>query len=213
MGSPYYVVYPGRFCAPVGGHSPYRQQSGGARVCQQPLQGQSHAVSAEFDCLGNTHLQPSHLSPDSRPIDGVPVLGLGERRISSGWSCHLLLFLHDGSACSLARGDQTDVGISGALRAGIGFFGHLNAAALDPPCGKVSPARTGRAGSVSMFHNNPSGRFRFALYTGSTVFAWSDSTALHLTACLLAQACQSLWLVDFHDACERSLRFNHVIRF
>jgi len=67
----------------------------------------------------------------------------------------LLFFLHDGSAGSLARSDQADVGISGALRAGIGFFGHLNAAALDPPCGKVCPARTGRAHSVSMFHNNP----------------------------------------------------------
>lgn len=29
-----------------------------------------------------------------------------------------------------------------------------NAAALDPPCGKVCPARTGQAHSVAMFHNN-----------------------------------------------------------
>jgi len=51
----------------------------------------------------------------------------------------------------------------------------------------------------------PSGWFRFALYTGSAAFALGDSTATNLTACLLAQAYQSLWLVDFHDACERSI--------
>jgi len=67
----------------------------------------------------------------------------------------LLFFLHDGSACSLARRDQTDVGVSGALHTGIGLFGPLNAVALDPPCGKVCPVRTGRACSVSMFRNNP----------------------------------------------------------
>jgi hypothetical protein len=67
----------------------------------------------------------------------------------------LLFLLHDGSACFLARRDQTDVGISGALHTGVGFFGPPTAAALDPPCGKVCPARTGRASSVSMFHNNP----------------------------------------------------------
>jgi hypothetical protein len=33
------------------------------------------------------------------------------------------------------------------------------------------------------------------------------------TACLLAQACQSLWLVQVYDACERSFSFDHVIRF
>ena len=31
--------------------------------------------------------------------------------------------------------DLTDVGISGALHAGIGFFGHLNAASASLPCG------------------------------------------------------------------------------
>jgi len=124
-------------------------------MCQQPLQGRDPAVFAELSCLGNTHLQPPNLLPDSHPVDGFPVLGLVERRISSERSCHLHFFLHDGSACSLARRDQTDVGISGTLRTGIGFFGPLNAAAPDPPCGKVCPARTGRAHSVSMFHNNP----------------------------------------------------------
>src|SRR5713101_8464309 len=93
--------------------------------------------------------------PEGLPVDRLPVPWWVERRISLGRGCHLLFFLHDGSACSLARRDQTDVGISVALHTGIGFFGLPNAAAPDPPCGKVCPARTGRAHSVSMFHNNP----------------------------------------------------------
>jgi len=80
---------------------------------------------------------------------------LVERRISSGRSCHLLFFLHDGSTCFLARRDQTDVGISGALHPGVGFFGPLNAAAPDPPCGEVCPCDRASVGSVSMFHNKP----------------------------------------------------------
>src|ERR1035441_7161816 len=113
--SPYYVIYSGRFGASVGCHSPHRQPSGGTRMCQQPLQGQRLAPVAVPDCLGNTHLQPSHLLPESPPMECLPVPWLVERRINSERSCHLLFFLHDGSACSLARRDQTDVGISGAL--------------------------------------------------------------------------------------------------
>ena len=123
-------------------------------MCQQPLQGQNLALVAVFDCLGNTHLQPSNLLPEGLPMEGLPVPWWGERRISSGRNCHLLFFLHDGSACSLARRDQTVVCISDALHIGIGFFGHPNAVPLDPPCGEVCPMRTGRADSVSMFHNN-----------------------------------------------------------
>jgi len=107
------------------------------------------------DCLGNTHLQPSHLLPEAHPMDGLPVPWLVERRIGSGRSRHLLFFLHDGSADFLARRDQTDVGISGALHASVGFFGPLNAAAPDPPCGRVCPMRPGERCSFSMFHNNP----------------------------------------------------------
>ncbi len=110
-----------------------------------------------FDGLGNTHLQPSNLLPEGLPMDGLPVPWWVERRISSKRSRHLLFFLHDGSAGSLARRDQADVGISGALHPGVGFFGPLHAAALDPPCGEVCPARAGRARSFSMFHNNPNG--------------------------------------------------------
>jgi hypothetical protein len=124
-------------------------------MCQQPLQSRGLAEVAELDCLGNTDLQPSNLLLEGLPVDALPVPWRVERRISSGWNCHLLFFLHDGSACFLARRDQTDVGISGALHPGLGFFGRLHAAALDPPYGKVCLVRTGRARSVSMFHNNP----------------------------------------------------------
>jgi hypothetical protein len=66
---------------------------------------------------------------------------------------HLLSFFLDGSANFLARIDQTDVGISSALHAGVGFFGHPNAAPPDPPCGEVCPvAKPDEAGSVSMFY-------------------------------------------------------------
>jgi hypothetical protein len=55
-----------------------------------------------------------------------------------------------GSAYFLAISDQTDVGISGAVHAGIGFFGHPNAAPPDPPCGKVCPIGAGRG--WQLFH-------------------------------------------------------------
>ena len=42
------------------------------------------------------------------------------------------------------------MGISGALHPGLGFFGRLCAAALNPPCGEVCPVRV-RA-SVQLFH-------------------------------------------------------------
>jgi hypothetical protein len=41
----------------------------------------------------------------------------------------------DGSTVYLAKRDQTDVGISGALHTGFGFFGHLNAVSALSPCG------------------------------------------------------------------------------
>ena len=94
--------------------------------------GSGHAAAG---CLGNTYLQLSNLLPDCHPIDGFPVPWLVERRIGSGWSRQLLFFLHDSFASVLARRDQTDVGISGALHTGVGFFGHLNAASATRPCG------------------------------------------------------------------------------
>jgi hypothetical protein len=74
---------------------------------------------------------------------------------TDGCRSSFAFLVSNGSSDFPAISDQTDVGISGALHTGIGFFGPPNAAAPDPPCGKVCPARTGRAGSVSMFHNNP----------------------------------------------------------
>jgi len=56
----------------------------------------------------------------------------------------LLFLLKDGSTVSLAKRDLTDVGISGALHTGLGFFGLPTAAPPDPPCGEVCPdARSG----------------------------------------------------------------------
>src|SRR2546425_8620950 len=74
-------------------------------------------MSACLCCLGNTHLQPPNLLPYTGPVDGFPVCRhAGERRISfAGRGRHLLSFSLDGSASSLARIDQTDVGISSAL--------------------------------------------------------------------------------------------------
>jgi hypothetical protein len=47
---------------------------------------------------------------------------------------------------------QTDVGVSGALRIGIGFFGLPNAVPPDPLCGEVCPvASRDGADSLSMF--------------------------------------------------------------
>ena len=47
----------------------------------------------------------------------------------------MLFLLKDGSTVSLAKRDLTDVGISGALHTGLGFFGLLHAASATLPCG------------------------------------------------------------------------------
>src|SRR5437016_9942747 len=49
-----------------------------------------------------------------------------------------------GSTYFLAISDQTDVGISSALYAGVGLFGLPNAAPPDRPCGEVCPANRAR---------------------------------------------------------------------
>jgi hypothetical protein len=89
VSSPSYVIYTGRFSAPICCYPMHGQQPGRLRVSQQPLQRLRLAVSACLCCLGNTRLQPSNL--------------------------HLLSLCYNGSATSLARIDQTDVGISSAL--------------------------------------------------------------------------------------------------
>ena len=76
------------------------------------------AVPACLCCLGNAYLQPSNLLPYTGPLDGFPVCQhLGEGRISLRRGGTVICFLsyHDGSASSLARIDQTDVGVSSAL--------------------------------------------------------------------------------------------------
>ena len=89
-----------------------------------PLQGLRLAVLSCLCCLGHTHLQPPNLLPDAGPIQGFPrQRRWGERRISP--DCfggrHLLSFSLEGSASSLARIDQTDVGISSALPLALAF--------------------------------------------------------------------------------------------
>jgi hypothetical protein len=82
------------------------------------------AVPACLCCLGNTYLQPSNLLPYAGPADAFPVRQhAGERRISLRRGGTVICFLsyHDGSASSLARIDQTDVGVSSALPLALAF--------------------------------------------------------------------------------------------
>src|SRR6266849_1043435 len=71
-----------------------------------------------------------------------------------------------GSTYFLAISDQTDVGISGALHAGVGLFGPPNAAPPDPPCGGVCPA----------------GRTRLAAFPRSAIFTPDDLGSLFTPA-------------------------------
>ena len=101
--------------------------------------------------------------------------------------------------------DLTDVGISGALHTGVGFFGPLHAASATLPCGWGGHERRGP--DRQRFHVLHSLRdgFRSALYTGSPIGqrrATLENPSQ--TARLLAQALISLvWLVLSDDACER----------
>src|SRR5512140_3875028 len=77
--SPDDVIYTGRFGAPVRCYLMHSQELGRARVSQDPLQGLHLAVLSCLCCLGNTHLQPSNLLPDTEPINGFP------RKRRRGW--------------------------------------------------------------------------------------------------------------------------------
>src|ERR1035441_5038299 len=70
---------------------------------------------------------------------------------TNGIRCHLLFLLKDGSTVSLAKRDLTDVGISGSLQTGFGFFGLLHAASASLPCGRAATNSVARRYSVSMF--------------------------------------------------------------
>ena len=99
------------------------------------------------------------------------------------------------------------VGISGALHAGVGFFGLLNAASATLPCGWGGHEQRGL--NYQRFHVLHSlwDRFRSALYTGSPIGQRRATLeSPNQTARLLAQALNSLvWLVLSDDACERSM--------
>ena len=108
----------------------------------------------------------------------------------------MLFLLKDGSTVSLAKRDLTDVGISGALHTGVGFFGLLNAVSASLPCGWGGHERRGP--EIQRFHVLHSIRERLGplCYTGSSVSArratFDDPDS---TACLLAPALNSLvWL-------------------
>ena len=86
--------------------------------------------------------------------------------------------------------DLTDVGISGSLQTGVGFFGLLHAGSASLPYGWGGHERRGP--EIQRFHVLHSIRdgFRSALYTGSAVSARRatlespDSTACHFGSSL-----------------------------
>ena len=108
----------------------------------------------------------------------------------------MLFLLKDDSTVSLAKRDLTDVGISGALHTGLGFFGLLHAASASLPCGWGGHERRGP--EIQRFHVLHAIQEGLGLlcYTGSSVSArratLDDPDS---TACLLAPALNSLvWL-------------------
>ena len=100
----------------------------------------------------------------------------------------MLFLLKDGSTVSFAKRDLTDVGISGALHTGIGFFGLLNAGSASLPCGWGGHERRGP--EIQRFHVLHSIQEGVGplCYTGSSVSvrrATLDDP--DSTACLLAK--------------------------
>jgi len=116
---------------PSHGSSPHKIRLG--RTDPQP-----HGIrefSETTKPLGDTHRRPMRAGP-LRPT--LRDASTDKRRSSFAFPVGV------GSTYFLAISDPTDVGISGALHAGLGFFGHPNAAPPDPPCGEVCRLRTGR---------------------------------------------------------------------
>ncbi len=83
----------------------------------------------------------------------------------------MLFLLKDGSTVFLAKRDLTDVGISGALHTGIGFFGLLHAGSASLPCGWGGHEQRGP--EIQRFHVLHSIRERLGplCYTGSSLSA------------------------------------------
>jgi hypothetical protein len=102
----------------------------------------------------------------------------------------LLFLLKDGSTVSLAKRDLTDVGISGSLQTGLGFFGLLHAASASLPCGWGGHEQRGP--EQQRFHVLHSIREDLGLlcYTGSSMSVrratldGPDSTACHFGSSL-----------------------------
>src|SRR2546421_1762991 len=109
--------------------------------------------------------------PDLGPINGLPVGHSVGGRTKGLLLHHLLFLLKDGSTVSLAKRDLTDVGISGALHTGLGFFGLLNAVSASLPCGWGGHERRGP--EIQPFHVLHSIRERLGplCYTGSSLSA------------------------------------------
>src|SRR5512133_3445970 len=116
---------------------------------------------------------------------------------ATGVAHHLLFPVEGGSTCCLAIRHLADVGISGPLQTGLGFFGLLNAALSALPYGWVTTTRVAQVRRLSLFCI----RYRMDLgrlcYTGSLgrsrrmTLDHPDSTACHFGASLNSL----LWLV------------------
>lgn len=102
----------------------------------------------------------------------------------------MLFLLKDGSTVSLAKRDLTDVGISGALHTGLGFFGLLHAGSATLPYGWDGHEQRGP--DYQRFHVLHSIRVGLGLpcYTGSSMSVRRatldnpDSTACHFGSSL-----------------------------
>jgi hypothetical protein len=81
----------------------------------------------------------------------------------------LLSSFKGGSTVSLAKRDLTDVGISGALHTGLGFFGLLNAEPATLPCGWGGHEHRGPGFSFSMFCIGYGMDLGPLCYTGSSI--------------------------------------------
>ena len=124
---------------------------------------------------------------------------------------HLLSLLFDGSANSLARSDQTDVGISSGLVLALASSVIPVLLPLNPPCGRSARSR-GRAGWQRFHVLQRSRDGSGPLYTPAARSSRGGTVQdPHRAAYLLVQACQSLWLVTIDDAYERSFGFNRAI--
>jgi hypothetical protein len=111
---------------PSSGSSPHKAN---------PYSGPTRSLSAcSARPLGNTHVRPSQAVLLQHQLRDAPTDG---RRSSFAFPIGKL-----GSTYFLTLSDQTDVGVSSTLHAGIGFFGHPKAAPHDPPCGEVCSARS-----------------------------------------------------------------------